>query len=216
VNSEQVRRHFDNQAERFDAIYREEKRLSQKLVDRLFRSVIHRRFQLTFELCGEAAGKRILDIGCGSGRYGVEFARRGAEVVGLDFAPGMIEIAREAARAAGVGHRCRFLNHDFLTWCEPSHFDICLAIGFFDYIEKPGVFLEKIHGLGPEQAVFSFPARWTLRSLPRWIRLRLTHCPVYFYDAKESMQLLADAGWKSVTLHRLSRDYLLHGRLDKN
>ena len=37
-------------ADRFDAIYRPEKSLYQKAVDRLFRTVIHRLFQLTFEL----------------------------------------------------------------------------------------------------------------------------------------------------------------------
>ena len=214
MSSEQVRRYFDREAERFDTIYREEKKLSQKLVDHLFRDVIHRRFRLTFELCGEVSGKRILDIGCGSGRFAVEFARLGAEVVGIDFAPGMLEMAREAAKAAEVSDRCRFVNGDFLKWCEPDHFDICLAIGFFDYIEQPGVFLEKINRMRAEQVVFSFPVRWTLRSLSRWMRLNLNRCPVYFYNAKESVELLVDAGWKSVEIHRLSRDYLVCGRLD--
>ena len=136
---EEVRRYFDGTAAaRFDVIYQDEKRLFQKLVDRLFRDVVHRRFQLTFELCREIEGSRVLDIGCGSGRYAVEFARRGAEVVGLDFSSTMVEMARRAAEAAGVADRCRFEVGNFRDWCEPHHFDICLAIGFFDYVEDPG------------------------------------------------------------------------------
>ena len=211
--SVQVCRYFDREAERFDAIYRQEKSFSQKLVDRLFRDVVHRRFQLTFELCGEVAGKRVLDIGCGSGRYAIEFARRGAEVIGLDFAPAMIEMARKAAAAAGVAERCGFVNRDFLDWCEPHHFDICLGIGFFDYISTPGDYLEKIRGMTAGQVVFSFPVRWTLRSLTRWLRLNLRRCPVYFYSAGEVLQLLEEAGWKRVRLHHLSRDYLVYGQL---
>ena len=208
----QVCRYFDREAERFDAIYRQEKSFSQKLVDRLFRDVVHRRFQLTFELCGEVAGKRVLDIGCGSGRYAIEFARRGAEVIGLDIAPAMIEMARKAAAEAGVAERCSFVNSEFLGWCEPHHFDICLGIGFFDYTAEPGDFLEKIRGMTAGQVVFSFPIRWTLRSLTRWLRLNLRRCPVYFYTAGEVLQLLEEAGWKQVQLHHLSRDYLVYGQ----
>lgn len=208
-NSEKVRRYFDGAAERFDAIYREEKSLPQKLVDHLFRRVVQRRFQLTFDLCGEVAGKRVLDVGCGSGRYSIEFARRGAEVIGLDLAPTMVEMAQEAAAAAGVAERCRFMQADFETWREPHHFDICLGIGFFDYIEEPEIVLGKIRACTTERALFSFPIRWRLRSPTRWLRLRLNSCPVYFYDEAEVVRLLCKAGWASPAVHRLSRDYLV-------
>ncbi len=209
---ERVRRYFDGEAERFDAIYRREKKLTQQVVDRLFRQVVHRRFRLALDLCGQVAGKRLLDVGCGSGRYCVEFARQGAEVVGVDFAPSMVEMARQAAAAAGVAERCCFATGDFLDWSDPRHFDICLAIGFFDYIAEPGPFLEKIRSLTREQAVFSFPIRWTARSLTRWIRLNLNRCPVHFYTATQVRRLLGEAGWEAVALQRLSRDYLVHAR----
>ena len=213
--SEEVKRYFDGTAAaRFDVIYHEDKRLFQKLVDRLFRDVVHRRFHLTFELCREIEGSRVLDIGCGSGRYAVEFARRGAEVVGLDFSSTMVEMARRAAEAAGVADRCRFEVGNFRDWCEPHHFDTCLAIGFFDYIEDPGIFLRKIHKIVQGQVVFSFPIRWTLRSLTRWMRLSLNGCPVFFYDQRQVVQLVEDAGWKSPEVNRLSRDYLVYGRTD--
>lgn len=213
---EEVRRYFDGTAAaRFDVIYQDEKRLFQKLVDRLFRDVVHRRFQLTFELCREIEGSRVLDIGCGSGRYAVEFARRGAEVVGLDFSSTMVEMARRAAEAAGVADRCRFEVGNFRDWCEPHHFDICLAIGFFDYVEDPGIFLRKIHKIVHGQVVFSFPIRWTLRSLTRWMRLSLNGCPVFFYDHGQVVQLVEDAGWESPEVNRLSRDYLVYGRRNR-
>jgi cyclopropane fatty-acyl-phospholipid synthase-like methyltransferase len=214
VDGEKVRHYFDGAAERFDAIYRSDKGVGQKLVDGLFRGVIHRRFELTFELLGSPEGKRVLDIGCGSARYGVEFARRGAKVVGLDFAASMVELAQEAASDAGVVDSCRFEQCDFLNWSDPEHFDICLAIGFFDYIDTPGAFLQRIRALGPQQCVFSFPKRWTLRTLPRWLRLNANGCPVYFYSASQVERLLRESGWERVAVHRLSRDYIVHARLD--
>lgn len=211
VESEKVRRYFDREADRFDAIYHQEKGPLQHLVDHLFRQVIHRRFALALKWCGQVEGKTILDIGCGSGRYSIELARRGAKVVGLDFAPAMVETARQAAIAAKVENDCTFVQGNFLEWCEPHHFDICLAIGFFDYIERPGIFLEKIQR-GTSAGIFSFPVRWTLRSLTRWFRLHAHGCPVYFYTSGEIDLLLEESGCTSTALERLSRDYLVHTR----
>ncbi len=46
-------------------------------------------------LVGAAPGMRVLDAGCGTGRYAAEFAARGAQVTGIDFSPRMLEVARE-------------------------------------------------------------------------------------------------------------------------
>jgi SAM-dependent methyltransferase len=43
-----------------------------------------------------------LDLGCGSGIWGVELARRGWQVTGVDFVPKAVRRARERARQAGV------------------------------------------------------------------------------------------------------------------
>ena len=210
VMSDRVRSYFDGAADSFDSIYRTEKSFTQKLVDGLFHGVIHRRYELTFELCGEGlTGKRALDIGCGSGRYSIELARRGAEVKGLDFAPAMVELAAKMADEAGVDECCHFEQCDFLSWNQPHDFDICLGIGFFDYIEHPGAFLDRIYRLGASQTIFSFPIRWTLRTPTRWLRLNMNNCPVYFYGKSQVDQLLREAGWKTIEIHTLSRDYLV-------
>ncbi len=44
----------------------------------------------------------ILDIGCGPGKYSVEFARHAKSVAGIDISPKMIEFAGENARVAGL------------------------------------------------------------------------------------------------------------------
>ena len=45
----------------------------------------------------ELSGKRILDAGCGTGALAVEAAQRGAEVVAIDVAGSLVEIARKRA-----------------------------------------------------------------------------------------------------------------------
>jgi len=46
--------------------------------------------------------KRILDIGCGTGRHAIELARRGYRVTGFDLSEAQLRAARAKAAAAGV------------------------------------------------------------------------------------------------------------------
>ena len=124
-NDNRVSTYFDKVADRFDAIYSSDKSFGAKLVDGLFRSVVRRRFDYTMSLLGSVHKKKVLDIGCGSARYGIELARQGADIVGLDFAMGMVEMAKKAAARAGVVEKCKFAQCDFLSWNSETSFDIC-------------------------------------------------------------------------------------------
>jgi SAM-dependent methyltransferase len=50
-------------------------------------------------------GERWLDVGCGPGAVAMRAARAGAEVTGLDLAPGLIETARRRATEEGLSIR---------------------------------------------------------------------------------------------------------------
>lgn len=58
------------------------------------------------ELIGLAAnglyGKRILDIGCGTGLLSVKLAKMGGDVTGVDLSPEMLDVASERARALSL------------------------------------------------------------------------------------------------------------------
>lgn len=49
-----------------------------------------------------------LELACGRGELGVWLARHGLDYRGVDVSPVAIGLARELAREAGVGDRCRF------------------------------------------------------------------------------------------------------------
>ena len=52
-----------------------------------------------------AAGERIVELACGTGRISVPIAQAGIPVIGVDASPEMLAVARERAEAAGVSAR---------------------------------------------------------------------------------------------------------------
>ena len=192
--SEGVREYFSRAANDFDAIY-EGKGSFRQWVDRHFRRDMYERYRLTFETCGNVSGKTILDIGCGSGRYSIEFAKRGAsKVVGLDLASNMVKLADQYAEKDGLKDRCRFIGGDFLEINLNRNFDIALAIGVFDYISRPQPFLEKMRSMAKEWLIMSFPSKSPLRTPIRKARYWWKRCPVYFYDRRVIETLVAGLG----------------------
>ena len=70
--------------------------------------------QIMLELCPAAAGRRVLDLGCGTGRYAQIIAKRGAaEVVALDFCMPMLRQVRGARRVCAGITQLPFAAHSF-------------------------------------------------------------------------------------------------------
>jgi len=70
-------------------------------------------------LSHQCAGKRVLDLCCNTGGFGVYAAARGAtEVVGIDIDEAVIEIAKGNAKLNGV--RPRFVQADIFPWLRDA------------------------------------------------------------------------------------------------
>ena len=79
--------------------------------------------------------KKIMDIGCGTGRHALELARRGYEVVGVDLSESQLKRARE--KAAGQERRPVFLRHDARDLPFRGEFDLAIMLceGAFPLME---------------------------------------------------------------------------------
>ena len=77
-------------------------------------------------------GDRVLDVGAGPGRFTIELARLGAEVVVADISPGQLELNRQRVAAAGVEDRVveRVVADviDLTRWDDAS-FDAAICFG---------------------------------------------------------------------------------------
>ncbi len=209
---DKVRDHFHDDAARFDAIYDQKKGPFAAFVDNYWRGVVQKRLELNVEKLKPFEGKKILDVGCGSGRFCIAFALNGAEkVVGIDFAKGMIEIADRLATDAGVGDRCEFIVGSFPDDIDPSGapFDACTGNGFFDYIEHPVPIVTAMRELTKGKLIMSFPKAVEWRVPLRRFRFWMKGTPLFLYREEQVRDILARSGVTDYEMIHLDRDYLV-------
>lgn len=209
---DKVRDHFHDDAARFDAIYESKKGPVASFIDNWWRGVVQKRLELNVEKLRPFEGKKILDVGCGSGRFCLAFAHEGAaKVIGIDFARGMIEIADKLANEAGVGDKCEFIVGLFPADIDPAEgpFDACTGNGFFDYIEHPVPIITAMRELTKGKLIMSFPKAVEWRIPLRRMRFWLKGTPLFLYREKQVRDILARAGVTDFEFIHLDRDYLV-------
>ena len=209
MNTDRTAAFFDAYAHDFNAIYGNQNTLFNAVVNRVFRKSMVLRYERTLAGCSPIEGKKVIDIGCGPGHYAVALAARGAaRVLGVDFAPGMIEIARKRAEREGVSDRCSFEVGDFLAVTSNETFDYAVVMGFMDYIEDPRALIEKVLRVCHGKAFFSFPADGGPLAWQRKLRYR-SRCPLYLYTEEQIRTLIAGLPLKSSALEQIDRDYFV-------
>jgi SAM-dependent methyltransferase len=205
----EVLRHFDESAAAFDSIYTGRKGTLARWLDRALRWDMFARLDATIREVLDMGQPTVLDIGCGSGIFSVALARQGVKrVVGIDFAPRMIELATARAAAAGLTDGCEFMVGDFRRMTFGERFDCSIAIGVFDYLAAPAPFLEAMMKVTSGKIVATFPCRWTYRAPIRKLRLSFYGCPVYFYSASDVKRLFTAVGVSRVRIRRIGKIFL--------
>jgi SAM-dependent methyltransferase len=80
---------------------------------------------ITLDLIGDVGNQRVLDVGCGTGRYCELLAKRGAKAVGIDPSPRMLEYAKRK-----ITPNCKFelqLGRIEDTSFPSCHFDVVVS-----------------------------------------------------------------------------------------
>lgn len=208
--AQQVQRHFDQTVRKFDAIYTGRKSPFWRGLDRMLRWDMQERMKLTLEACQPVEGKSVLDVGCGTGRFCFPLVERGAgRVVGVDFAPAMIDEAKKVAEEKQLADRCRFECADILRFESEAPFDCVIAVGLFDYVKDARHIMQKLRTLTRGKAIMTFPRADTWRAPIRRLRLMLIGCPVYFYTQKRIRDHLMIAGFTVRNLQKIGKLYFV-------
>ena len=84
---------------------------------------------------------RVLDLACLEGLYGIEFARHGAEVIGIEGRETHLVKAQFAKEVLGL-ENITFLQDDVrnLSVSKYGHFDVVLCLGILYHLDVPDAF----------------------------------------------------------------------------
>src|SRR5262249_17201042 len=89
---------------------------------------------------GGFAGKKVLEVGCGPGRFLNACAERGARVTGFDISPGAKRLAKER-----FGLELTSIDLNNLPEPDPDGvFDFVFAFEIIEHVRKPVEFLKKL------------------------------------------------------------------------
>jgi ubiquinone/menaquinone biosynthesis C-methylase UbiE len=175
---------FDDQAAAYDRWYASP--LGQ-LVDRVEQAAL-------FDLLPDLNGRRILEVGCGTGNISQALVSRGARLVGLDVSGPMLAAAQNRARQQGYAPDLVRGGAGVLPFPEES-FDGVISILALDFMaDRPGVVRELVRVLRPRGflvlALLNRYSLWTLKRVVRaWCQPSLWG-QVKFATARELRQLL--------------------------
>lgn len=115
---------------------------SEKYTNNFFQNLspvnifLSKRRMEVLKLTKNLEGKKVLDVGCGSGILMLEFLKRGATVTGIDYSQKMLDLAKQELNFYKVDkkkYKLILANATNLPFSDKS-FDLVLATGLTDYM----------------------------------------------------------------------------------
>ena len=106
-----------------------------RIYDKMANLVIEIEEPKVLRLLGDVKDKKILDAGCGTGRYSIILARKGAQVYGIDISRKMLGIAKEKAEKKKLKINFRIGDITNMPY-KDNQFDIVLSTLALDHVKN--------------------------------------------------------------------------------
>jgi SAM-dependent methyltransferase len=107
-------------------------------------------------LLGNVRGKRVLELGCGTGEAAVRFAQEGATVIGVDGSAEHIANARAASEAAEVRLELHSGDLADLAFLRADSIDVAFSEGALAQVSELGRLFRQVHRVLRHGANFVF------------------------------------------------------------
>jgi len=94
-------------------------------------------------LIGDPMGMKILDLGCGTGKFGLKLSSKAEEVVGIDIAKHQIDIANRTAQKYGI-FNFKGIVGNFKSNNYKEYFDVVLAVNMIHHTDDINLILGNV------------------------------------------------------------------------
>ena len=107
-------------------------------------------------ILGDAAGKRILDLGCGAGQASVVMARKGATVIAVDSSLRMLNRGRQLAERAEARVEWHHGDVADLAFLRAESIDLAVSVSALAEVDDLSRVLRQVHRVLKNRAAFVF------------------------------------------------------------
>jgi SAM-dependent methyltransferase len=160
-------------------------------------------------LLGDVAGRRVVEIGCGSAPCARWLARQGADVVALDISGGMLVRAAELNRATGIPVPLLQADAGALPLADASADVVCSAYGGLPFVADAGAVLSEVTRVlrpgGRFVASVNHPMRWPFPDSPDPDDLQVTSS---YFDRRPYVETDGSGRTVYVEHHRTVGDWV--------
>ena len=93
--------------------------------------------EIVFNFNNSWSDKLILDVGCGTGRFSIEAAKKGAKVLALDFSDAMLNILKQKSTSLGLEEKICPIRVDARSIpIKDAVVDGCICINFIQLVDS--------------------------------------------------------------------------------
>lgn len=92
--------------------------------------------EYAFYLLGDIRDKTVLDLGCGSGENLVPLAKRGADVIGIDISPELMQLARQRLSSYGMAATLQE-GSAYATGLPDESVDVVFSMALLHHLDLP-------------------------------------------------------------------------------
>lgn len=158
------------------------------------------------DFIGPVHGRRILDVGTGTGRAALFLAAAGAIVTGIDASEDMLDVAREQAVAQSVAVAFQPGDAHALQFSDRS-FDVVLSLRVLMHTPDWRQVIFEMCRVADQLVIFDYPSRWNFAALQSAVRRVISRFgaktePYRVFSLGQITRALAKNGYRVRAVHR--------------
>lgn len=170
------------------------------------------RLQKTLDFIDDINGKKVCDLGCGTGELIPFILEKNGIYTGIDFSEKMINSIKLKYLKKVEEKKVKLIAMDYKNINKEEKFDVLIGLGFIEYFENPEEIIKKLYDAIPNGGtlILSFPNSICLENIiikfTTYLRLSIKkifkigkpHPPRKLWSKGDAMKMLKKNGFQNL------------------